>query len=46
MAGATDDEIAEIARWTMTAPHIPNLPLVVEAPDIVAAMERVEALAA
>ncbi len=45
MEGATDGEIAEIARLTMAAPHIPNLPISIEAQDVAAGMVRVEGLA-
>ncbi|RVU15613.1 glycerol dehydrogenase [Methylobacterium oryzihabitans] len=45
MAGATDEEIDAVAALTMTAPHIPNLPLPVTAADIAAGMRRVEELA-
>ena len=39
------NEIDEIARWTMTAPHLANLPLPVDAQAIAAAIRRCEALA-
>ncbi|TGE01134.1 glycerol dehydrogenase [Methylobacterium nonmethylotrophicum] len=46
MEGATPEEIEDIARLTMTAPHIANLPFRVTADDIAAGMRRVEDLAA
>ena len=42
---ATDGEVDEIARWTMTAPHLGNLAVPVDAPRIAAAIRRAEALA-
>lgn len=45
MQRPTRAEIDDIARWTMTAPHIPNLGLVITAEDVAAAILRVEALA-
>lgn len=44
MANPTATEIAEIARWTMTAPHLKNLPRAVDADDIAAAIVRLETL--
>lgn len=46
MADVTDEELNEIARWTMTAPHLVNFPKEVTQADIVQALKRVEALAA
>ena len=43
---ASPAEMAEIARWTMTAPHLANLAIPVDAAAIVAAILRAEALAA
>lgn len=45
MPAATAAEIAEIADWTMTAPHLRNLAVPVDAAGIAAATRRVEALA-
>ena len=45
MTDPTQAEIDEIARWTMTAPHLKNLPLTVDAGAIAKAIERVEHLA-
>lgn len=42
MPHPTDDEIATIARWTMTAPHLKNLAVSVNDAAIVAAIARVE----
>jgi glycerol dehydrogenase len=44
MKEATDLEIYEIARLTMMAPHIPNLPFAIAAEDIAAGMKHLEAL--
>ncbi|MDQ0323268.1 glycerol dehydrogenase [Pararhizobium capsulatum DSM 1112] len=46
MEDATGAEIAEIADWTMTAPHLNNLPFSITAVDVAAAIRRVERLAA
>jgi glycerol dehydrogenase len=46
MREATNAEMDEIARLTMTAPHVPNLAHAIDAQDVAAAMRRVEALAA
>lgn len=46
MPDATADEIAGIARWTMTAPHLRNLAVEIDAAAIEAAIGRVERLAA
>lgn len=43
---ASPEEIEGIARLTMTAPHIPNLPFPITAEDVAAGMRRVEDLAA
>ncbi|GAA5143936.1 glycerol dehydrogenase [Nocardioides marinquilinus] len=43
MPDPTADEVREIARVTMTAPHLANLARPVTADDVVAAIERVEA---
>ena len=45
MKDATADEIQDIARWTMTAPHLANLALPVDAAAIVAAIDRIEGMA-
>lgn len=45
MPDPTDQEIAEIARWTMTAPHLANLAQPVDAQSIAAAIGRLETLA-
>ena len=45
MREATSVEIDEIARLTMTAPHVHNLAHEVTATDVALAMRRVEALA-
>ena len=42
MADPTSEEIADIARWTLTAPHLKNLPLALDAAAIAAAIRRVE----
>jgi glycerol dehydrogenase len=42
MASATDAEIAEIVRLTMTAPHLPNLAVPVDAADLASTIRRVE----
>lgn len=44
MADPTADEIAEIARLTMTAPHTANLAVPVTAASLVEAMRRIETL--
>lgn len=41
-----DDQHRTIARYTMTAPHLANLPLAVDAADVIAAIEAVDRLAA
>jgi glycerol dehydrogenase len=46
MPNATGDEVAEIARWTMTAPHLANLETPVDEAVITAAILRAETLAA
>ena len=43
MADATGDEHREIARWTMTAPHLKNMPAPVSEEAIMAAISRIEA---
>lgn len=45
MAKPTDTEIEEIARWTMTAPHLGNLPLQIDTAALAKAINAVEALA-
>lgn len=45
MAEPTGEEIDDIATWTMTAPHLKNLPLDVDAVSIAAAIRTVERLA-
>lgn len=45
MKDPTDTELDEIARWTMTAPHLANFPVEVTQADIVQALKRVEQLA-
>ena len=45
MPDATAQEIAGIADWTMTAPHLRNLAAPVDAAGIAAAIRRLEALA-
>jgi glycerol dehydrogenase len=45
MSDPTAAEIAEIAAWTMTAPHLANMPNSVDAAAIAAAIERLEGLA-
>ena len=42
MADPTSSEIAEIARWTMTAPHLKNLAVPVDESRIARAIQRVE----
>jgi glycerol dehydrogenase len=44
MADPSIDEIGEIARWTMTAPHLANLPLAMDANTVAEAIVRVEHL--
>lgn len=44
MADATDAEMADIARWTMTAPHLRNLPSAIGEQDLLRAIGRVETL--
>ena len=39
-------EIEDIAKWTMTAPHLANLPFAITADDIAVAISRIEKLAA
>ncbi|PYE23906.1 glycerol dehydrogenase [Rhizobium sp. PP-CC-3A-592] len=46
MDNATDAEIADIAEWTMTAPHLKNLPFTITAADVALAIHHVERLAA
>ncbi|MGQ3215282.1 MAG: glycerol dehydrogenase [Shinella sp.] len=46
MENPTGPEIAEIADWTTTAPHLKNLPFAITAADVAAAINRVERLAA
>lgn len=46
IAEPLEPALREIARWTMTAPHLSNLAVAVESDDVVAAALRVEALAA
>lgn len=46
MKNVTNEEIDEIARRTMTAPHIPNLAIDLDQAWIAAAMRRIERLAA
>lgn len=46
MSDPTADELAEIARWTMTAPHLRNLGVPVNESGIVAAIHRAETLSA
>ncbi|MDB5659693.1 MAG: alcohol dehydrogenase [Cypionkella sp.] len=41
---ATPAEVEEIARWTMTAPHLANLAVPIDAALIVAAIRRAEEL--
>lgn len=45
MTDPTDAEIDDIARWTMTAPHLANMPVPVDAAAVAAAIRVVEALA-
>ncbi|MBX9455395.1 MAG: glycerol dehydrogenase [Rhizobium sp.] len=45
MADPTGEEIGDIATWTMTAPHLKNLPLAVDAASIGDAIRTVERLA-
>lgn len=45
MTNPTPEEIAEIARWTMTAPHLKNLRIAVDTDAVANAIERVEHLA-
>jgi glycerol dehydrogenase len=42
MPDATEAEIAEIVRLTMTAPHLPNLPVPVDAAGVTSAIQAVE----
>jgi glycerol dehydrogenase len=42
MAEAAREEIDDIARWTMTAPHLKNMPVDVDAAAIAAAIVRIE----
>lgn len=44
MTDPTDAEIREIAEWTMTAPHLANLPVAVDAAAIAAAIHKTEQL--
>ncbi len=44
MPDATSQEIAEIADWTMTAPHLRNLAVAVAADTLAASIHRVEGL--
>lgn len=46
LAEATDKELDEIARWTMTAPHLRNLAVLLDAERIAAAIRRAEDLGA
>lgn len=46
MPGASGAEVAEIARLTMTAPHLANLRVPVDAGAVAAAVHRVERLVA
>jgi glycerol dehydrogenase len=46
MMEPTQAEIEDIATWTMTAPHLANLPFAITADDITAAIRRIEELAA
>ncbi|WP_407520344.1 glycerol dehydrogenase [Methylobacterium oryzisoli] len=46
LTDAAPEEIDAVARLTMTAPHIPNMPCPVTAENIAAGMRRVEDLAA
>ena len=45
MADPTGEEITEIARWTMTAPHLKNLAREIDTGAIAEAIARVEHLA-
>lgn len=45
MTAPTAAEIREIAEWTMTAPHLKNLPVEVDADSIEASIRRIEELA-
>lgn len=45
LSDATAQEIDDIARWTMTAPHLRNLAVPLDEPGIAAAIRRAEALA-
>jgi glycerol dehydrogenase len=45
MTDPTSEEIGDIARWTMTAPHLKNLAIALDAEAIVAAISRVEQFA-
>lgn len=44
MVNPTEAELDEIARWTMTAPHLANFPIEVTQAGIVDALKRVERL--
>lgn len=44
MADPTTEEIADITRWTMTAPHLPNLARKADEAGIAAAIHACEAL--
>lgn len=46
LTAPTDDDIADIARWTMTAPHLENFATPLDHDVIAAAIRRAEALAA
>ena len=46
MPDPTVEEIAEIAKWTMTAPHLANLPVRVDQDGICRAIQAIENLAA
>lgn len=45
MHDPTSSEIEDIARWTMTAPHLGNLPLPIGASEIATAIRAVQSLA-